>query len=1050
MLPARVRLGIFDLDLRAGELCAPDRTTRLQQQSFQILLLLIERAGEIVTRDEIQKKLWPNDTVVEFDHSINSAIKKLRQALADSADEPKYVETVARRGYRLLMPVERFRAAQDDSAALPSLRPAQGVQTEHPNPNEDNQLHASAGAAGLIGKKVSHYRVLEVIGGGGMGLVYKAEDLKLGRQVAVKFLPEELAWEPAALRRFEREARYASSLNHPNICTIYEIEEYEGQPFLVMELLEGQTLRDRLAAREAHTTLSHEELLDIGIQVSAGLEAAHEKGIIHRDIKPANIFICRRGACKILDFGVATLVNAAKRSGSDSAQIGPEGVAHEPSPHDTTMAKTGLGTAGYMSPEQVRGEKLDARTDIFSFGLVLYELATGERAFSGETQVILRDAILNREPKPMRELAPEQSLGLSTIIDRCLEKQRERRYQTATEVRLDLEKEQRGTGHKGARRSLAPWAAAAGLLVLAALLIGLYLRRSSPVGRLGASSSSLQVLPLTESGKSERVAATPDGRYIAYVKLDADSYELRLLQVATDRDVQLLPGAPQRIHNLHFSRDGNFLYFLRVLDPAKDPYTSGVFRIGTLGGPVTTLAIDARTIAERANSVTVSPDGKQIAYIAQTASDSLIVAIDADGSNRRVLARRPLGLDFWFVEWSPSQDTLAAVANVKDDMVLFRVDLPTGSMQNLSGPGWTIGQPAWSADGATIFAPALPSNGDPIMQIWAFDARTGAHRALTSSSTWYSQWSLSATANDDLVANSVAVETALSVTDQSGQPYPLPALRGEGSEAVVWVDSRIVTGNMNGMVVHDPDRSNPTKLRTYSTLYRQLARCGPGNVVYWAVDAKRHSHIARTDIATGSSSALTDGPIDTQPTCTADGSTLVFTRCSEKGDHCALTRKSLDSGQSLELYQFDPAADVSEVPSPGVSPDGKSVLFWRYTHAEDSYEWAAIIPIGGGEVRKVRMPVPASQFGAFGAFRWAADGKSILYARNENGIGNIWSVPLAGDAPRRITNFDSDHIFAFDMSPENRLLISRGNWIKDVVLIKKVTEGAGRTTATAN
>ena len=244
--------------------------------------------------------------------------------------------------------------------------------------------------------------------------------------------------------------------------------------------------------------------------------------------------------------------------------------------------------------------------------------------------------------------------------------------------------------------------------------------------------------------------------------------------------------------------------------------------------------------------------------------------------------------------------------------------------------------------------------------------------------------------------------------------------------------------------MHDPDGRNPTKLRSYSSLYRQLARCGPDHVVYWAVDAKRHSHIARTDITTGSSSALTDGPIDTQPTCTADGSTLVFVHCSDKGNHCALTRKSLDSGQSLELYQFDPADDVSEDPSPSVSPDGKSVLFWRYTHGEDSYEWAAIIPISGGEVKKLRMPVPASQFGA--CFRWAADGKSILYSRNESGVDNIWSVPLAGGAPRRITNFDSDRsIFAFDVSPENRLVISRGNWVSDVVLIKKVkNERAGR------
>ena len=249
------------------------------------------------------------------------------------------------------------------------------------------------------------------------------------------------------------------------------------------------------------------------------------------------------------------------------------------------------------------------------------------------------------------------------------------------------------------------------------------------------------------------------------------------------------------------------------------------------------------------------------------------------------------------------------------------------------------------------------------------------------------------------------------------------------------------------MVVHDPDGLNPTKLRSYSTLYRQLARCGPGHVVYWAIDPKRHSHIARTDITTGSSSALTNGPNDTQPTCTADSSTLVFIHCPDKGDHCALTRKSLDSGQSVELYQFDPADNVSEDPSPSVSPDGKSALFWGYTHGGDSYEWAAIIPIAGGEVKKLRIPVAASQSALL---RWAAGGKSILFSRNESGVDNIWSAPLAGGAPKRITNFDSDHIFAFDVSPEKRLVISRGNWILDVVLIKNVREGAGQPAATAN
>src|SRR5579864_7797940 len=426
--PYLARFESFEVNLRSGELCKNGEKTNLPEQPFQILVMLLKRSGEVVLRQEIQKNLWPNDTVVEFENSINSAIKKLRLALGDSADQPRFIETLARRGYRWKVPVDWIGTSggqrQIDIAAVSPI---------------------ASSTVELIGKRVSHYRVLEVVGGGGMGVIYKAEDIKLGRRVALKFLPEELAHDASAMERLEREARAASALNHPKICTIYEVEEHNDQPFIVMELLEGQTLRELISAHKPLSggvaqagPLEIQMLLGLAVQIAEGLAAAHKQGIIHRDIKPANIFITTSGQAKILDFGLAKLQE------SDVALVRSAATGEDDRPRSTnvnlTVAGAAMGTAGYMSPEQVRGEKLDARTDLFSFGLVLYEMATGERTFTGETTPILHDAILHRTVTPVRDLNPHLPLQLDAIVSKAVEKDRSLRYQSAAEMVADLQR----------------------------------------------------------------------------------------------------------------------------------------------------------------------------------------------------------------------------------------------------------------------------------------------------------------------------------------------------------------------------------------------------------------------------------------------------------------------------------------------------------------------------------------------------------------------------------------------------------------------------------
>jgi eukaryotic-like serine/threonine-protein kinase len=398
-----ITIGSFRLDLRAGELTRKGYAARLQEQSFTILKMLTENPGEVVLREEIRKRLWPNDTLVDFDHSVNAAVNKLREALGDKAKAPRYIETVARRGYRLIAKVEVVETADVSPA---TAEPAPAPQ--------------SASLQDLVGTLIGRYRLVELLGGGGMGVVYKAEDLNLGRPVALKFPPPDQWGDAGSRARLEREARVGAALNHPNICHIYEVGEHEGKPFIAMQFLRGETLGQRLAAG----ALPPGEAVSIASRVAAGLEAAHHASLVHGDIKPANIFLTSEGEIKILDFGLASPISQAPRAPA--------------------------GTAAYMSPEQSECLPLDARSDLYSLGRVLAEATA--------------------QPRPP---------VLEAVIRRATESDLERRYRSAAELRTALE----GIRLNRPSRSSIAAAVAVLLLIAVAVVAGSRWPRAEPAER---------------------------------------------------------------------------------------------------------------------------------------------------------------------------------------------------------------------------------------------------------------------------------------------------------------------------------------------------------------------------------------------------------------------------------------------------------------------------------------------------------------------------------------------------------------------------------------
>jgi serine/threonine protein kinase/DNA-binding winged helix-turn-helix (wHTH) protein len=981
--------GPFELDLKAGELHRDGYAVRLQEQPLLILKMLLESPGNVVTRDEMRHVLWPNDTIVEFDQSINAAIKKLRLALSDSAENPQYVETVGRRGYRLIVPVVWS-------------EPVPGV-AEIQTPAELLQ-----DSAALIGKKVSHYRVLQVLGGGGMGVVYAAEDIKLGRRVALKFLPQELAGDALAMKRFEREARAASALNHHNICTIYAVEEYQQQPVIVMELLEGRTLREVIseaAVANEPTPFDLKSLIDTSIQIADGLEAAHSKGIIHRDIKPANIFVTNQERVKILDFGLAKLhvAEADEAQGNPSVDSGSTR-AWNPL---LTLTRTGvtIGTAAYMSPEQVRGEKLDARTDLFSFGLVLYEMATRRRAFSGDTAPLLHNAILNQTPEQARELNPEIPATLENIINKAIQKDREARYQTASEIRTDLE-----SLHVATRpRRFHWWSLAASGLVLAALM-GWLLAKHSPSP--SPTKPDLKLRQLTTNPPENPLRSgtiSPDGKYLVYsdrkgLHLKAvDTGETRSLpQVVqpTNQELQWsvgpwLPDGTRFIVNAHPLGDEGEL--------TSDAVSIWLFSVSG----------DApRKLRDHAVAYGISPDGSQISFGTRRRRDaeSEIWLMDSDGAHARKFLDADGESSICCLIWSPNG---RKIGYIEDDPAAgpsaISRDFRGGPLTTLFPPSEmkNLYEMVWLHDGRFVYGVRESDALGDVCNYWVtrIDWTTGRQldppRRLTNWTSFCATGGNVSLDDKRLTFVGWSTRKQVNLADSLGggarirNPKRFTVDESDNFLLAWAADSRsvIFSSNRSGKdAIYQQELTEDTPhLITDARMY--MARVTPDGK--WLVgkmdneEGPNTSHVLiRTPIAGGSAEPIFSISDSAFPLCARSPSNLcvIAERDSHK-NRMVITSFDPIKGRGTELLSFmlDPqASGLCDL-----SPDGSKI--------------AAIV--GRDEPIKVfslqgqpEYVVPARGLARKMFLSWAADGKGLFVTHEGNAGPELVYVDVKGVA----------------------------------------------------
>lgn len=905
----------------------------------------------------------------------------------------------------------------------------------------------------LAGEVISHYRILDGLGGGGMGLVYRAEDLKLGRRVALKFLPEESAKNPAALRRFEREARSASALEHPNICPIYEFGEHDGQPFIVMQLLEGQTLRQLISAADpGKPPLSLGKLLDLAVQIADALEAAHQRGIIHRDIKPANIFLTNQGQVKILDFGIAKLVHSATEEAdefdSDTRDGGnPRETTRETAPlatADLFLSRTGvaMGTVGYMSPEQAQGENLDARTDLFSFGIVLYEMATGQRVFKGDTGPALRQAILTQLPVPAREVNPELPAKLEEIVAQALEKDRGVRYQSAADLRADLVDLKQ---HLEQKPSARRWKLAAGSVALLLSAAAFWFARREPSPAQPSPDVKFQQLTINSTENPVTGGAiSPDGKYLAY----SDAKGMHIKLVGTD-ETQRVP-QPDALKNERvtwevvptawFPDSKRFLANAHPLSETPGAWsslTSSIWVVPALGGA-------PRKLRDHGITWSVSPDGSSISFGTNNGrfGEREIWLMGSDGEQPRKL----YGVDekgaICCLYFFPNGQRVSYLSTNESGDSLVARDLNGGSVATLLPPSETkkMGDFSWLPDGQLVYSDPCDTvimRFDAPCNIWikGLDPRTGKliekPRRLTN---WAGLWmnGPSVTANGKRVAfleSSGHSGSYMADLEHGGRrlvnarPFNL-----EGEDAILdWTaDSRTVILSLNRgdhYALHkqflNSDAQEPI-VTSAAGLIEEASVSPDGK---WIIAQVRSIpggnsvpvELMRVPITGGSPELIFSMREWSSSSCARPPSNLCAV-AEQSEDHKQMIITSFDpiAGRGPELARFNLSPNYESDPNRSllqciVSPEGKRIAVAR--GPEGPIQIRALF---GGQTQVIR----AKRISKMNLLGWAADGNGLFVLNITNGGGEILHVDLKGNV-KLLWKCNRDRCFG-GSSPDGR------------------------------